>query len=190
MTEVPASKPSTLSMPSFRLRAQPAKAASGAGVPVKSAPGRRPFAADQSSEARAARAPRGSVDHVEGEVRAAQSSRPKRGRARAAIAALPSRASGIRPCPRRSASRSGASCGRPCAVPSGRRACSSGSPRASATGSAKVEPEAARGRPEDGRSRPGHRGGGSLRRPRLPAPLARGGQSASQGSAVTNCNQM
>jgi cell division protein FtsZ len=53
MTEVPASKPSTLSMPSFRLRAQPAKAASGAGVPVKSAPARSSFAPDDgSSEAR------------------------------------------------------------------------------------------------------------------------------------------
>jgi cell division protein FtsZ len=68
VTEVPASKPSTLSMPSFRLRAQPAKAASGAGIPVKSAPGRRPFADDQSSEARVLGAAR-ERDHVEGEVR-------------------------------------------------------------------------------------------------------------------------
>ncbi len=68
VTEVPASKASTLSMPSFRLRAQPAKAASGAGIPVKSAPGRRPFADDQSSEARVLGAAR-ERDHVEGEVR-------------------------------------------------------------------------------------------------------------------------
>ena len=55
----------------------------------------------------------------------------------------PSRGSGIRPCRRRSASRSGASCGRPCAVPSGRQACSNGSPPASATGSGKVIPRPA-----------------------------------------------
>jgi cell division protein FtsZ len=69
VTEVPASKTSTLSMPSFRLRAQPAKAASGAGIPVKSAPGRRPFADDPSSEARIMGAAR-ERDPVEGEVRA------------------------------------------------------------------------------------------------------------------------
>jgi cell division protein FtsZ len=68
VTDVPASKASTLSMPSFRLRAQPAKAASGAGIPVKSAPGRRPFADDQSSEARVLGAAR-ERDHVEGDVR-------------------------------------------------------------------------------------------------------------------------
>ena len=69
VTEVPASKPSTLSMPSFRLRAQPAKAASGAGVPVKSAPARGPFADDPSSEARVSGAAR-ERDQVEGQVRA------------------------------------------------------------------------------------------------------------------------
>jgi cell division protein FtsZ len=68
VAEVPATKASTLSMPSFRLRAQPAKAASGASIPVKSAPGRRPFADDQSSEARVLGAAR-ERDHVEGEVR-------------------------------------------------------------------------------------------------------------------------
>jgi cell division protein FtsZ len=68
VTEVPASKAGTLSMPSFRLRAQPAKAASGAGIPGKSAPGRRPFADDQSSEARVLGAAR-ERDHVEGEIR-------------------------------------------------------------------------------------------------------------------------
>jgi cell division protein FtsZ len=45
-TEVPASKPSTLSMPSFRLRAQPAKAATASGAPVKSAPATGRFASD------------------------------------------------------------------------------------------------------------------------------------------------
>jgi cell division protein FtsZ len=69
VTEVPASKPGTLSMPSFRLRAQPAKAASGAGVPVKSAPARSPFAVDQSSEARVSSAAR-ERDQVEGQARA------------------------------------------------------------------------------------------------------------------------
>jgi cell division protein FtsZ len=53
VAEVPVSKPSTLSMPSFRLRAQPAKAASGAGVPIKSTPARASFGGeDQSSEPR------------------------------------------------------------------------------------------------------------------------------------------
>ena len=53
VAEVPVSKPSTLSMPSFRLRAQPAKAASGAGVPIKSTPARGSFGGeDQSSEPR------------------------------------------------------------------------------------------------------------------------------------------
>jgi cell division protein FtsZ len=66
-TEVPASKASTLSMPSFRLRAQPAKAASGTGIPVKSAPGRRPFA-DDPSEARVSGAGRES-DQVDGKTR-------------------------------------------------------------------------------------------------------------------------
>jgi cell division protein FtsZ len=59
IAEVPASKPSTLSMPSFRLRAQPAKAASGAGLPGKSASARSPFRTDDgSSEARGAGAGR------------------------------------------------------------------------------------------------------------------------------------
>jgi cell division protein FtsZ len=69
VTEVPASKPSTLSMPSFRLRAQPAKAASGSGAPAKSAPARGPFADDPFSEARVSGAAR-ERDQVEGQVRA------------------------------------------------------------------------------------------------------------------------
>ena len=44
----------------------------------------------------------------------------------------PRRATGIRPCPRRSAFRNGASCAPRCAAPNGRPACSSGSPRRSA----------------------------------------------------------
>jgi cell division protein FtsZ len=56
--EVPASKPSTLSMPSFRLRAQPAKAATAA-APVKTAAATGGFAtADQSSDARGSGADR------------------------------------------------------------------------------------------------------------------------------------
>ena len=138
VTEVPASKPSTLSMPSFRLRAQPAKAASGAGAPAKSAPARAPFADDPSSEARVSGAAR-ERDQVEGQVRApSESAEAEVANARQSGAA--ERGFWHPPCPRRSASRSGASCGHPYAVPSGRRACSSGSPRASATGSAKATP--------------------------------------------------
>jgi cell division protein FtsZ len=69
VAEVPVSKPSTLSMPSFRLRAQPAKAASGAGLPVKSAPARTSFGADDgSSEARGSGAGR-ERDQVDPPVR-------------------------------------------------------------------------------------------------------------------------
>ena len=130
--EVSTSRISPLSMPSFRLRQAPAKAASGAGAAREDPGGSGRRERGSRRDRDAGRPPAGATGPARAIPRPGRgTSRPGRGSPRPRNASRASRATGIRPCPRRSAFRSGASCGRRCGKPSGRRACSNGSRRPS-----------------------------------------------------------